>query len=155
LADGFALQRLVDPTAVPDALFITALRAIFDASWLRTRRHAQRVAMCHDYSIRSSLAYRPEDTVFRNWTGTSAPQADIAFGAPRWGWRFAGRRRPALDELVGFFVNTLVLRVGLAGDPTFAQPLAQVRQRSLAAYEHKDVPFEVDRLNPRSLTHHP
>ena len=33
-----------------------------------------------------------------------------------------------------------------------------MRQRSLAAYEHQDVPFEVliDRLNPtRSLTHHP
>ena len=74
------------------------------------------------------------------------------------GFSTAGRRDPALDELVGCFVNYLVLRVEVAGDPTVAELLAQVRQRSLAAYEHQDVPFEalVERLNPaRSLTHHP
>ena len=42
--------------------------------------------------------------------------------------------------------------------PRVSELLGQVRARSLAAYEHQDVPFEVlvDRLNPtRSLTHHP
>lgn len=73
-------------------------------------------------------------------------QDDIVVDAP-----IANRQQQAIEPLIGFFVNDLALRSNLAGNPTFLELLAQVRQTTQRAYEHQDLPFDrlVEALQPR------
>ena len=80
-------------------------------------------------------------------------QEDIVIGSP-----IANRNRSEFEPLIGFFVNTLVLRAQLQGNPTFLELLERLRETTLGAYEHQDLPFEklVESLQPeRSLSHTP
>ncbi len=80
-------------------------------------------------------------------------QIDISVGTP-----IANRHRQETEGLIGFFVNTLVLRSRFTGDDSFLQLLKTVRETTLEAFNHQDLPFEmlVEELHPeRDMSHTP
>jgi acyl carrier protein len=70
---------------------------------------------------------------------------DLAIGTP-----IANRNRAETEGLIGFFVNTLVLRASTTSAPAFHDLLLQVRETTLGAFAHQDMPFEklIEELQP-------
>jgi amino acid adenylation domain-containing protein len=80
-------------------------------------------------------------SVLARWSG----QRDLTLGSP-----VANRHRAEIEDVIGFFVNTLPLRVQVDGDEPFRDLLDRVRDETLAAYDHQDLPLErlVEELRP-------
>ncbi|HZI12013.1 MAG TPA: MupA/Atu3671 family FMN-dependent luciferase-like monooxygenase, partial [Myxococcus sp.] len=72
-------------------------------------------------------------------------QDDIVVATP-----IANRARPELQPLIGYVAHSLALRTDLSGDPSFQELLGRVREVTLGAQAHPDVPFEqlVEELHP-------
>jgi len=80
-------------------------------------------------------------------------QERILVGSP-----IANRTRSETERLIGFFVNTLVFKADFSAAEDFKSLLKQVRENTLQAYAHQDLPFEqlVEALQPeRDMSHSP
>lgn len=73
-------------------------------------------------------------------------QEDILVGSP-----IAGRNHAELEGLIGLFLNTLTLRTDLSGAPSFNELVKRIREVTLGAYTHQDLPFEklLEELQPK------
>ncbi len=86
-------------------------------------------------------------TLLYRYTG----ETDLLVGCP-----IARRDRVEAESLIGAFANTLVLRTQVDPEMAFSDLLGRVRQISLDAYAHQELPFAklIEQLNlERSLSH--
>ncbi|MET8234750.1 amino acid adenylation domain-containing protein [Micromonospora sp. NPDC005298] len=88
-------------------------------------------------------------TVLARYTG----QWDVPIGTPT-----SGHRPAELDQTAGVFLNPVVLRCTLDPASSFTQAVRDVRDRTVAALAHQDLPFDrvvYDLVGERDLSRTP
>lgn len=73
-------------------------------------------------------------------------ETDTVIGVPT-----ANRNRAEFEHLIGCFINMVAVRTRLSENMTFLELLSKVRESSLAAFLHSEVPFSevIRHLHPR------
>jgi condensation domain-containing protein len=74
--------------------------------------------------------------VFKVFLSCYTGESDISVGSP-----FAGRSKET-DAIVGMFINTLVLRTKISFELTFREVMVRIRETTLGAIAHQELPFE-------------
>ncbi|MCI8212139.1 hypothetical protein AUC61_21640 [Pseudomonas sp. S25] len=125
----------------------------------RGGRVALRLPSVLESGVRA-VAQRNGVTLFQLFLGAFAlvlqrysGQSDLRIGVP-----VNNRNAEELESVVGFFVNTLVIRLQPDVQVSVQQWLDQVKDSTLSAQAHQDLPFEklVEALNPdRALNYNP
>jgi hypothetical protein len=91
--------------------------------------------------------------VFELIMGRLAGQNDVVIGTD-----LANRNQIETERLIGFFVNLLPIRARINREASFTEFFQQLRETTLEAMAHQDIPFDklVEELRPeRTLTHNP
>ncbi|WP_367867928.1 non-ribosomal peptide synthase/polyketide synthase [Pedobacter sp. WC2423] len=81
-------------------------------------------------------------TVFKILLYRYTGQEDLSIGSP-----VANRAQDEVAPLIGFFVNVLLLRNDLSGNPGFKELLARVKESTLEALAHQDIPCNAPLLS--------
>ncbi|MFP2934389.1 non-ribosomal peptide synthetase, partial [Pyxidicoccus sp. 3LG] len=136
-----APRALELPTDKPRPAVQTFRGATCEAHWPKEQWEAIKTLAQRENATPFMVLLAAFQVVLARYSG----QDDICVGSP-----IANRNRAETEGLIGFFVNTLVMRARLEGNPRFRELLAQVRDVTLGAYAHQEVPFEklVEELQP-------
>jgi amino acid adenylation domain-containing protein len=126
----------------------------YKGSFLTCEISQQLTDALKDLSRREGVSlYMTLLAAFKTLLARYAGQDHVIVGTP-----IANRNRMDIENLIGFFVNTLVLRTDVSDNPRFHKFLKQIREVTLGAFAHQDVPFEklVEELQPeRDMTRTP
>ncbi|MDG1463405.1 MAG: amino acid adenylation domain-containing protein, partial [Gammaproteobacteria bacterium] len=126
----------------------------YEGAWVRhqipkeTRGKLEALAQDHNASLYMVLL-----SAFHILLSRQSGSEELVIGSP-----VAGRSRTELEGIIGSLINTVALRGDLSGNPQFSSFLEQVRDTTLNAFEHQNLPFEklVEELQPeRSMSHAP
>ncbi|MFL6281661.1 MAG: amino acid adenylation domain-containing protein [Pyrinomonadaceae bacterium] len=126
-------ERLELPTDRP-----RHVRQAFRSEMLHTTLSTEQVAKLRELSREhQATLYMTLLSAFAVLLSRHSGQEDIVVGSP-----IANRQESRLEELIGFFVNMLVMRVRVAPGTSFRQLLEEVKETTLGAYQHQEIPFE-------------